>query len=594
LRAAAAAMRNFLRGDAEFRPFLSARRGTLIAAAVLLVVQVAFSLVASNLLGGFLDAAAAHAALAALWPPALGVAAAFAVVMFAQRQSSWVIGRLHAQTLGDARRALMARLHAKPLSFHLANESGTLASRLNEDAESLVEKNVDIRVPILSDVLTLVASTALLLHSNLLVGALVLTMIPGLGILSGVFGQKAESLYKDFSVRRAELGRQGQETLEQIQTIKTFAREDSEVERYRGKAQALVDSGEDGARISATSHMLSSSLTDLFTRHLIYVAGAWAVALALGLTVGQIAVMTFYAGFVKAGFDGLTDKWMTYKQDHGMTQVVRGWLGESPSVDPEGARPLPPGGGEVVFSDVAFGYRDGEPLIRGLNLRVAPGQTVAFVGASGSGKSTALKLLQGLWRPSSGRVLIDGMDEREATRGSLAAAIAKVPQETRLFDASIRYNMTYGSPGATEEDLQKAIWAARADFVYDREQFPEGLDTPVGEGGAKLSGGQRQRVAIVRALLKKPRLLLLDEATSALDKKTEREIQETLDGLASGASGEKPTTIVVAHNLTTVMGADKIVVFDQGRVVEEGTHAELLARGGVYARLWRASLGASR
>jgi ATP-binding cassette subfamily B protein len=590
-----AALKDFVRGDAEFRPFTAKRRAAMIGAAVLLVTQVAFSLLASNLLGRFLDAAATHAALAALWPLAAGVTGAFVVVMFAQRQSSWLLGRLRALTLGDARKALMARLHAKPMSFHLTHESAALASRLNEDSEALVLKNVDVRVPLLQDVLMLVASTALLLHANLLVGALVFAMIPGLGILSGIYGQKSEALYTTFGLRRAELGRQGQETLEQIQTIKTFAREKEEVARYHGKAQALVDVGEEGARISANSHMLSSSLTDFFTSHLIYLAGAWAVAFAMGLTVGQIAVMTFYAGFVKAAFDGLTSKWMDYKQARGETAVVRQWLKESPAVDAPGAEPLPAGPGAVEFKDVSFRYaEDGPPLLDHFSLKIKPGSTVAFVGESGSGKSTVLKLVQGLWTPQAGEVLIDGADEARATRDSVAAAIAKVPQETRLFDAPLRYNMTYGTPDATDEQLHAAIRAARADFVFDREQFPDGLDTEVGEGGAKLSGGQRQRVAIVRALLRRPRLLILDEATSALDKKTEREIQETLDHLTSGAAGTKPTTLVVAHNLTTVMGADEIVVMDRGRVVETGTHAELLARNGAYARLWRASQGASR
>jgi len=582
------------RGDGEFDPFMKSRWKTLIGAALLSALATAAGLWGSDLLGRFLDLVSSGVTPThhAMWLLAGLIALASAVVMFASRQSSWLSGALGARTLADVRGALMARLHAQPMSFHLKNESATLASRVSEDAESLVKKNVDTRVSLLGSVLSLIAGLGLLIHSGGWAGALVFAVVPFVGIIAGWYGQRAEKLYEDFSRRRAALGRQGQETLEQIQAVKVASREALAVERYRARAKALVESGEEGARINATSHMLSSALTDLFTRHMIYIGGAWLVGAAMGLSVGSIAAMTFFAAFVKAGFDDLTAKWLDFNQGRGETEIIRGWLRESPDVDPPNAASLPAGDGAVVFEDVNFKYSADQesPVLDHFTLRVEPGKTVAIVGASGSGKSTVLKVLEGLWKPSSGRVTLDGGDVTATKRADLAGAIAQVPQEARLFNGTIRENMTYGSPGATEAELRAAIAAARANFVDDAGAFPQGLETPVGEGGSTLSGGQRQRVAIVRALLKKPRVLVLDEATSALDKKTEREIQETLDHL-SGATGHKPTTIVVAHNLTTIMNSDRIVVMDAGRVVEEGTHAELLARGGYYARLWQASVG---
>jgi|GEM_PF-463 len=593
-RGFAARVVELARGDAEFRPFMKSRWPQLVAAAALSALATAAGLWGSDLLGRFLDLVSGGGALThhALWLLAGLIGAASAVAMFAQRQSSWLTGALAARTLADVRAALMARLHARPMSFHLKNESATLASRVSEDAESLVKKNVDTRVTLLGSVVALAAGFWLLVSTGGWAGALVFAVVPFVGVVSGWYGQRAEKLYGDFSRRRAALGRQGQETLEQIQAVKIAGREALAVSRYRAKASALVESGEEGARIGATAHMLSSALTDLFTRHMIYIGGAWMVAAAMGLSIGQIAAMTFFAAFVKTGFDDLTEKWLDFNQARGETGTIRGWLNESPDADPPNAAPLPPGDGAVVFEDVDFKYAPEQesPVLDRFSLRVEPGQTVAIVGASGSGKSTVLKILEGLWKPSSGRVLLDGGDVFATRRADLAGAIAQVPQEARLFNGTIRENMTYGSPRATEAELRAAIAAARAGFVDDAGAFPLGLETQVGEGGSTLSGGQRQRVAIVRALLKKPRVLVLDEATSALDKKTEREIQETLENL-SGATGHRPTTIVVAHNLTTIMNSDRIVVMDAGRVVEEGTHIELLARGGYYARLWQASVG---
>jgi ATP-binding cassette subfamily B protein len=594
IRAGLSSIAEFIRGDAEVRPFL--RRRALVGLSLLLLADYALSIGGSHYLGLFLNGAAAVVGAggigAALWPLAALSVGALVLSILAQYAYSVRLGVLRVRALAKVRKALMARVHAKGMDFHIQNDSAGLASRLSEDADALIKKNLDARVPLVGNIISLLLATGLLLHANLIAGAIVFLMLPGLGIINGWFGQKREKLYATFSLRRADLGRQGQEPLELIQSVKTFGQEDLENAKYREKAQALVQIGEEDARVGGTAHMLSSAMTDFFTKQLIYVLGAWAVAASMGLSIGTIVVMTFYASFIKAAFDGISTHWFEYKTARGETEVVRAWLNEKPAAS--SGKALPPGDGAISFEDVSFRYTgDGKGGgIEGLSLTIKPGETVAFVGESGSGKSTLLKLLQNLWTPQSGRITIDGTDVALAGEGPLSQAIAKVPQETRLFDDSLRYNLTYGSPNATDAELAAAIAAAKADFVNDAAAFPEGLETRVGEGGATLSGGQRQRVAIVRALLKKPRILLLDEATSALDKKTEREIQDTLDHLTSGAHGTKPTTLVVAHNLTTIAGADRIVVMASGRIVEIGSHVELLAKGGVYARLWQSQSAA--
>ncbi|MBI2387214.1 MAG: ABC transporter ATP-binding protein [Elusimicrobia bacterium] len=594
IRAGMAEIGEYVRGDAEVRPFLP--RKALAGLAALLLTEYSLWIGGSHYLGRFLDGAASVVGAggigAGLWPLAALSVGALVLAIGVQYLYAVKQGVLRARALASVRKTLMGRLHGKGMDFHLKNDSAGLASRLSEDADALLKKNLDSRVPVAANIVSLALATGLLLAANPVAGAVVFVMLPILGVINGWFGQKREALYATFSLRRADLGRQGQEPLELIQTVKTFAGEAKENEKYRAKAQALVEIGEEDARVGGTAHMLSSALTDFFTKQLIYIVGAWAVAASMGLSIGAIVVMTFYAAAIKSAFDGLSSRWLEYKTARGETGVVREWLAEKPSAD--AGTPLPAGGGAISFEGVSFRYAaDGQGGIEGLSLTIKPGETVAFVGESGSGKSTLLKLLQNLWTPQSGRITIDGADVSKAGEGPLSEAIAKVPQETRLFDDSLRYNLTYGSPNATDAELAAAVAAAKAGFVDDAAAFPAGLDTRVGEGGATLSGGQRQRVAIVRALLKKPRVLLLDEATSALDKKTEREIQETLDHLASGASGSKPTTLVVAHNLTTISGADRIVVLAAGKIVEVGSHAELLAKGGVYARLWQ-SQSASR
>ena len=247
--------------------------------------------------------------------------------------------------------------------------------------------------------------------------------------------------------------------------------------------------------------------------------------------------------------------------------------------DKPGAQPLVVREGAVEFDRVDFSYEPRRQILHGVSFRIEPGQTVAVVGASGSGKSTLARLLFRFYDVDAGAIRIDGQDIREATQASVRAAIGIVPQDTVLFNDTIFYNIAYGRPGASREEVLEAARAAHIhDFIMS---LPDGYDTQVGERGLKLSGGEKQRVAIARALLKGPRILIFDEATSALDSRSEKAIQAELERIAEGR-----TTLVIAHRLSTIVGADEILVLDHGRIVERGTHRELLQRGGVYAGMW--------
>jgi ATP-binding cassette subfamily B protein len=255
-------------------------------------------------------------------------------------------------------------------------------------------------------------------------------------------------------------------------------------------------------------------------------------------------------------------------------------LGVDPEVsDRPGARDLVVSGGSIRFEDVAFSYEPERPILQGLSFEVPAGKVVAIVGPSGAGKSTVSRILLRFYDVAGGRVTIDGQDIRDVTQKSLRAAIGVVPQDTVLFNDTIFYNIRYGRPDASDADVEEAARLAQIDAFI--RTLPDGYGTMVGERGLKLSGGEKQRVAIARTILKGPPILILDEATSALDSHTEREIQDALDEVARDR-----TTLLIAHRLSTVIGADNILVLDAGRLVEQGTHGELLAKGGLYASLW--------
>lgn len=471
-------------------------------------------------------------------------------------------------------------IHALSLSYHLTRRTGGL-SRIIERGV----KGVDFLLRFL------IFSIGPLILELLLVGIILWVLFDFwyLAVVAGVIAAYVAFTFKvtEWRVRlRREMNDQdtdaNQKAIDSLlnyETVKYFGAEAREAARYDGAMAGY----ERAALLTAYSlAMLNFGQSFLITGGLVAVMVMAAMGVQAGtLTVGDFVMVNAYMIQITMPLNFLGTVYREIRQalvDMGeMFDLL-----EQPAdvTDRPGARPLRVAGAHVRFDAVEFGYDPARPILKGVTLDVPAGQTVAVVGPSGSGKSTIGRLLFRFYDVQGGAVIIDGQDIREVTQDSLHAAIGVVPQDTVLFNDTIGYNIAYGRGDVSRAEIEAAARAAQIhDFIT---RLPDGYDTQVGERGLKLSGGEKQRVGIARTLLKNPPILLLDEATSALDTETERDIQQALARAAEGR-----TVIMIAHRLSTVAGADRIVVLEDGRVVEEGTHAGLLARQGRYAALWQ-------
>ncbi len=476
--------------------------------------------------------------------------------------------------------------HAQRLdmAYFESKSSGQLVATMNDDVNQL-ERFLDGGANSLIQVgVTVVAVGAVFFVISPLIALLAFTPIPMIIWGAFFFQRKAGPLYADVREKVGDLASRLSNNLAGIATIKSFTSEAREAERLRTVSEAYVEANRRAIRVS--SAFIPVIRMAILAGFLATFTVGGMLALRGDLNVGAYGVLVFLTQRLLWPLTGLAEVIDLFERAMASTRRILDLLAVPITVKDNEGQPLAaPVRGEVSFDNVSFRYAASGVGVDGISLHVPAGNTLALVGATGSGKSTLMKLLLRFYDPSAGEVRIDGQPIAEVSLESLRRAIGLVSQDVYLFEGSIRDNIAYGKPDASEEAVIEAARTAEAwEFI---QALPQGLDTAVGERGVRLSGGQRQRLSLARALLKDPPILVLDEATSAVDNETEAAIQRSLAKIGHGR-----TVIMIAHRLSTIVHADEIVVVDGGRVVEQGSHAELLQRGSRYAAQWRVQTGA--
>ena len=488
--------------------------------------------------------------------------------------TAWISQRI----VADFRRHLFAHLHTLSVSFFARRRTGELLSRLMNDVTVIQSVVTETPIDSAKQLVTFVGGITFLLTMNWRLCLLILVLLPLLVLVAKFFGRRLKSLSTSIQDQTAALSTLIEEVISGIRIVKSFVQTQREETRFAAQVEQTLALTMQRAGVMAVFIPVISLLTFSAAAAVLWYGGSQVIDGSV--SPGDLFAFVLFAGILIGPFSSAARVFAQIREAQGATQRVFEILDTRSEVsDSPAATALSAVTGHIRAEHVSFAYDPRQPVLTDVSFEAKPGELVAIVGPTGAGKTTMMNLLHRFYDPTEGHITIDGQDLRQVTMDSWYRQIALVPQETILFGGTILDNIRYGDREATQEEVVAASRSAHAhDFIMS---FPDQYQTIVGEKGINVSGGQRQRIAIARAIVKNPRILLLDEATSALDSESERLVQEALEQLMKGR-----TTFVIAHRLTTIQRADRILVLNKGRLVETGTHAELMDRKGLYQYLY--------